>query len=192
MLRNIPARLLEAAPAAYVWTENMGKIISTALLSMVPTFEGRYAVVTAIAMGMPVMFAYWLAVISSSVPVPLILWLMRPILDWFYTLPIKPVRAFAAWLENRTKRKRSKMNSDKKTGVMGWLSRYVSADTLEMIALYMFVAVPLPGTGGWTGSLLAALFNLPRLKSLGVIVLGNATACLITTLATTGVLSFIG
>jgi len=192
MINTIAARLLEAAPAAFVWTEHMGKVVTTALLSMVPTFEGRYAVVTGIAMGMPVMFAYWLAVVCSSIPVPLILVLLRPILDWFYTLPIKPVRAFAAWLEKRANRKRANMNADKKKGVMGWLSKYVSADTLEFIALYIFVALPLPGTGGWTGSLIATLFNLPKWESLGVIVLGNATACLITTLATTGVLSFLG
>lgn len=192
MLHKIPARLLEAAPAAYVWTENMGKVVATFLLSMVPTFEGRYAVVTAIAMGMPVMFAYWLAVIGSSFPVPFVLLLLRPLLDWFYTLPIKPVRAFAAWVERRTEKKRAKMNNDKKTGVIGWLAKYVSADTLELIALYVFVAVPLPGTGGWTGSLIATLFNLPRMKSFITIVLGNATACLITTLMTTGVLSFLG
>lgn len=192
MVNRIGVRLMEAAPTAFVWTEHMGKVITTALLSMVPTFEGRYAVVTGIAMGMPVMFAYWLAVVCSSVPVPLILWLMRPILDWFYTLPIKPVRAFAAWLERRADKKRANMNADKKKGVMGKLAKHVSSDTLELIALYVFVAIPLPGTGGWTGSLIATLFEMPRWKSLGVIVLGNATACLITTLATTGVLSFLG
>ena len=192
MLSKIPHRMLEAAASSYVWTENLGHVISIALLSMVPTFEGRYAVVAAIGTGMPVLFAYLLAFVCSSVPVPFILLLMRPILDWFYTLPIKPVRAFAAWLEKRANRKRGGMNEDKKKGVMGWLSKYLSADTLELVALYVFVALPLPGTGGWTGSLIAALFGLPRLKSFAVIVLGNATACLITTLATTGVLSFIG
>ena len=192
MNNMIAVRLLEAAPAAFVWTENLGKVLTTALLSMVPTFEGRYAVVTGIAMGMPALFAYCLAVVCSSVPVPFILVLLRPILDWFYTLPIKPVQKFAAWLERRADKKRENMNADKKKGVMGRLSKHVSADTLEFIALYIFVAVPLPGTGGWTGSLIATLFNMPKWKSLGVIVLGNATACLITTLATTGVLSFIG
>ena len=192
MINTLGIRLLEAAPAAFVWTEHMGKVITTAFLSMVPTFEGRYAVVTGIAMGMPVMFAYWLAVVCSSIPVPFILWLLRPVLDWFYTLPIKPVRAFAAWLEKRADKKRANMNADKKKGLMGWLSKYVSADTLELIALYIFVALPLPGTGGWTGSLIATLFNLPRGKALLTIVLGNFTACLITTLATTGVLSFLG
>ena len=121
-----------------------------------------------------------------------LLLLLRPILDWFYTLPIKPVRKFAAWLENRAQRKRGGMGTNKKTGLMGWLSRHFSAEFVELVALYIFVALPLPGTGGWTGSLIATLFDMPRLKSYIAIVLGNATACLITTLATTGVLSFIG
>lgn len=185
-------RLMEAAASSFVWTENLAHVLWIAFLSMVPTFEGRYAVVAAIGTGIPVVFAYLLAFICSSVPVPFILWLLRPILDWFYTLQIKPVRRFAAWLERRARKKRGGMVSDKKGGVMGWLSRHLSAENLELAALYIFVAVPLPGTGGWTGSLIATLFDMPRLKSFIAIVLGNATACLITTLATTGVLSFIG
>ena len=169
---------------------NLSQILLIAFLSMVPTFEGRYAVVAAIGAGMPVLFAYLLAFICSSIPVPLIMLLLRPVLDWFYTLPIKPVRKFAAWLENRATRKRGGMASNKKTGVMGKLSNHLSAETLELVALYVFVALPLPGTGGWTGSMIATLFDMPKLKSLGAIVLGNATACLITTLATTGVLNF--
>ena len=171
---------------------NLSQILLIAFLSMVPTFEGRYAVVAAIGTGMPVLTAYLLAFVCSSIPVPLILLLLRPILDWFYTLPIKPVRKFAAWLENRAQKKRAGMNADKKSGLMGKLSKHLSAETLELVALYIFVALPLPGTGGWTGSLIATLFNMPKLKSFTIIVLGNATACLITTLMTTGVLSFIG
>ena len=171
---------------------NLSQILLIAFLSMVPTFEGRYAVVAAIGTGMPVLFAYLLAFVCSSIPVPFILLLLRPILDWFYTLPIKPVRKFAAWLENRAEKKRGGMASNKKSGLMGKLSGHFSAETLELIALYIFVALPLPGTGGWTGSLIATLFNMPKLKSFVIIVLGNATACLITTLATTGVLSFFG
>ena len=175
--------------SAFVWQDNISKIVATALLSMVPTFEGRYAVPVAVAMGMPTLFAFLLAFICSSIPVPFILLLLRPILDWFYTLPIKPVRKFAAWLEARGEKKRVKMHENKDTGLRGKLRKYVSAETIELVGLYIFVAVPLPGTGGWTGSLIATLFNMPRVKSLIAIVLGNATACLLTTLATTGVLA---
>ena len=118
---------------------------------------------------------------------PFILLLLRPVLDWFYTLPIKPVQKFAAWLEKRSARKREKMHSDNQKGLMGRLGRHVSADTLELIALYVFVAVPLPGTGVWTGSAIATLFEMPRGKSAIAILLGNDTACLITMLMTMGV-----
>ena len=190
MLHNAFIRFAPLMTAAsFVWQENVSKILTTALLSMVPTFEGRYAVPVAIAMGMPTRFAFLLAFICSSIPVPFILLLLRPILDWFYTLPIKPVRKFAAWLEARGEKKRVKMHENKDTGLRGKLKKYVSADTIELIGLYIFVALPLPGTGGWTGSLIATLFKMPRMKSFIAIVLGNATACLITTLATTGVLA---
>lgn len=179
--------LFEAARTAFVWQDHMGKLVTTALLSMVPTFEGRYAVATSIAMGIPPVFAYVLALVCSTIPMIPILLLLRPVLDWFYALPIKPVRKFAAWLENRSRKKRAKMGV-KKTGVMGWLGKRLSAEMMELVALYIFVAVPLPGTGVWTGSAIATLFEMPRGKSAVAIFLGNVTACLIMTLATTGVI----
>lgn len=182
---------LQAANASFVWTEHLGKIVSAALLSMVPLFEGRYALATVIPLGVPPLFAYLLAAICSTIPVPFILLLLRPILDWFYTLPIKPVQKFAAWLERRSEKKRAKMGMDSKTGFMGWLAKHFSAETVELIALYVFVALPLPGTGAWTGSAVATLFEMPRGKSFVAILLGNFTACLITTLATTGVVSLV-
>ena len=180
------APLLEAVNTAFVWKEHVTELISTALLSMVPTFEGRYALITGVAMGLPLGTAYLLAFVCSSIPVPFILLLLCPILDWFYTLPIKPVQKFAAWLERRSAKKREKMQSDNQKGLMGKISKHVSQDTLELIALYVFVAIPLPGTGAWTGSAIATLFEMPRGKSTLAIVLGNATACLITLLMTYG------
>ena len=177
--------LLAAAGRGFVWQEHTREIITTALLSMVPTFEGRYAVTVALGMGMPPVFSYLLALICSSLPVPFILLLLRPVLDWFYTLPIPPVRKFAAWLERHAEKKRASMNQNNGQGLRGRLS----ADAAELLALYVFVALPLPGTGVWTGSAIATLFQMPRGRSAAAILLGNATACLITTLATTGVLA---
>ena len=177
--------LLAAVQGAFVWQEHTEKIITAALLSMVPTFEGRYAVTVALGMGMPPVFSYLLALICSSLPVPFILLLLRPVLDWFYTLPIKPVQRFAAWLERHAAKKRASMNEKNQKGIRGKLS----ADAAELLALYIFVALPLPGTGVWTGSAIATLFNMPRVKSGVVILLGNITACLIMTLAASGVLA---
>ena len=181
--------LLEATAEKFVWSENIMKVIIAALLSMVPTFEGRYAITVMLGMGMPVGVAYLLAVVFSTLPMPIILLLLRPVLDWFYTLPIKPVRAFAAWLERRSEKKRQKMHENKGTGIRGWLAKYVSQDTIELIGLYIFVALPLPGTGCWTGSAIATLFEMPRLKAAVAITLGNITACAIMLAATMGVIS---
>ena len=178
---------LAAADGAFVWQEHTGKIITTALLSMVPTFEGRYAVTVALGMGMPPVFSYLLALICSSIPVPFILLLLRPVLDWFYTLPIPPVQKFAAWLERHAAKKREAMNQKNQRG----LRARFSAETAELLALYVFVALPLPGTGVWTGSAIATLFKLPRGKAAAAILLGNVTACLITTLLATGVLAIV-
>ena len=180
-----PEMLMAAANGAFVWQEHTREIITTVLLSMVPTFEGRYAVTVALGMGMPPVFSYLLALICSSIPVPFILILLRPVLDWFYTLPIKPVQKFAAWLERHAAKKREAMNEKNQKGLRGQLA----ADTAELLALYIFVALPLPGTGVWSGSAIATLFEMPRGKAALAILLGNATACLITTLATTGVLA---
>ena len=65
-----PTALLAAADKAFVWQEHTREIITTALLSMVPTFEGRYAVTVALGMGMPPVFSYLLALICSSIPIP--------------------------------------------------------------------------------------------------------------------------
>ena len=176
--------LMDAASQPFIWHEHTQKIVLTALLSMVPMFEGRYAVTVMLGLGMPPVFAYLLAVMSSYLPVPFILLLLRPVLDWFYTLPIKPVRAFAAWLERRAQNKRAGMHDQKK----GARNRF-SAQTAELLGLYLFVALPVPGTGVWMGSAIATLFEMPLLKSAITILLGNMTACLLTTLITTGALA---
>ena len=111
--------LLAAVQGAFVWQEHTEKIITAALLSMVPTFEGRYAVTVALGMGMPPVFSYLLALITSSIPIPIILLLLRPVLDWFYTLPIRPVRKFAAWLERHAAKKRASMNEKNRKGIRG-------------------------------------------------------------------------
>ena len=182
-------RLLSAAENSFVVSENLSKVLLTMFLSLVPTYEGRYAVPVMLGLGMPPLFAYLLAAVCSSIPMPFILLLLRPVLDWFYTLPIKPVRRFAAWLEKRSARKREKMHAGRGSGIRGWLQDRVSQETIELLGLYIFVALPLPGTGCWTGSAIATLFEMPRLKSAIVILLGNFTACAITLGVSLGAIS---
>ena len=76
-----PGLLAAVAEGGFVWQEHTRQIVTAALLSMVPTFEGRYAVTVALGMGMPPVFSYLLALICSSLPVPIILLLLRPVLE---------------------------------------------------------------------------------------------------------------
>ena len=152
------------------------KIIIYILLSLVPMFEGRYAVAGMVLSGVPPMVAYFTALIVSYLPVPFILLLLRPVLDWFYTLPFKPIQTFAAWLERRAARKRAGMHDQKN-------AHGLSPEMAELLGLYLFVALPVPGTGVWMGSAIASLFNMDKGKAAAAIFLGNATACLITTAA---------
>ena len=158
---------------AFVLSEHLPQVITTALLSLVPTFEGRYAVVTGLAMGMPPVPAYLLAVVMSSLPMPILLWLLKPLLSWVLSWPFKPIRFLAERFITKAQEKAAKMQKG------------------SLWALYLFVALPLPGTGVWTGSAIAVLLDIPRGKAALAILAGNITACLITTLLSTGVLHFL-
>lgn len=154
----------------FVWMDHMSTIVLVALLSMVPTFEGRYAITVGVAEGFPTLFVYLLAVICSTLPMPFIFWLLKPILKWMYSLPIKPLKQFAAWVEKRSLKKGEKM------------------DTKGILGLFLFVALPVPGTGVWTGSAIATLLNMKRSHAMTAIALGNMVACLIMMLVTKGVI----
>ncbi|MDR3051340.1 MAG: small multi-drug export protein [Oscillospiraceae bacterium] len=164
-----PAAVPAAAQTAFVWTEHLGEIITTGLLSMVPTFEGRYAIEVGRLLGMPVLFAFILAFVCSSIPMPLIMWRLKPMLRWLYSRPWPIAQKAAAWVENRAVRKAKEV------------------ETGSLVALCLFVAVPLPGTGVWTGSIIATLLEMDVKRASVAIVLGNLGACLIMTLLGTGV-----
>ena len=153
----------------FAWGENLGKIVLTALMSMIPAFEGRYALAVAQGMGKPAVPAFLIAFVFSTLPMPFIFLLLRPILDWLYRLPIGFLRKFAAWVDRRVEKK--KQDVDKK-GLLG---------------LFLFVAVPLPGTGVWTGSAIATVLKMNKRHAAPVIILGNLTACAVMT-----VVSYLG
>ena len=101
--------------------------------------------------------------LGNIIPIPFILLLINQIFEWLKKIPVinKPIY----WLEEKTLKKRDKID---KYGIWG---------------LLLFVAIPLPGTGAWTGSLLAALLHLDRKKSFGVICIGVFIAGLIISIA---------
>jgi len=116
---------------------------------------------------------YLLAVAGNLIPVPFILWLLEPVSRFLRRW--KPFDRFFSWLFERTRRRAG----DK-------IRRY------RTLGLTLFVAIPLPVTGAWTGSLAAFLFGIPKRRAIPAIALGVAIAGALVTLIMSGTLAGIG
>jgi uncharacterized membrane protein len=124
------------------------------LTSMLPIIELRGALPIAInVFHISWPKAFLIAYIGNLIPAPFILWLLRPVVRLLSKISI--FKRFFTWLFERTRKRSNKM-----------IERY------EEIGLMAFVAIPLPGTGAWTGALVAFLFGLDFKKSLLVIAIG--------------------
>ena len=145
----------------------------TALISMIPLLELRGSILVAGLLKLPLIQTYIAAVIGNMIPIPFILIFIRKIFEWMKNSKIKWIATVPIKLENKVMKKSGQIE---KYGYLG---------------LFLFVAIPLPGTGAWTGSLLSVLLGMNRKKSLFVIFLGVLTAGLIMTLVSYGVLGNI-
>ncbi len=137
------------------------------LVSMLPILELRGSLIVAGFLKMEFLATYIIAVIGNMLPIPFILLFIEKIFDW-----LKKTRAknFVIKLENRSL---SKSDQIKKYGKFG---------------LFLFVAIPLPGTGAWTGSFIAALLRMKKRDSLPWIFLGVLVAGLIMSLLSFGII----
>ncbi len=140
----------------------LSREIQVFLIAALPIIELRGAIPIGIAMGMHPIHAALVCLAGSMVPVPFLLFFLKPFFKSLRRFPI--IKNFEDWLINRTERKAKNV---KKYSIMG---------------LVIFVAVPLPTTGVWTGSIAAALFNLRIKHAFLAIFVGNTIAALIVTL----------
>lgn len=146
--------------------------IITLLVSMIPLLELRGSIIVAGGiLGLPFIQTYVIAVLGNMIPIPFILMFIKKIFDWMKTRP--KLSKFPVWVENKAMKKSEQIE---KYGYLG---------------LMLFVAIPLPGTGAWTGALLAVLFNLKPLKSLLFILLGVAIAGLVMSLVSYGLIDWL-
>lgn len=128
-------------------------------MAALPIVELRGAIPVGMALGMGPWHAFILAYIGSMLPVPLLLCFLKPIIAYLKTT--KLLHWFAVWLEKRTLKKG---NAIKK---------------LSLVGLIIYVGVPIPTTGVWTGSGIAALLDLKPSHSFLAIAVGNLIAGLI-------------
>lgn len=144
------------------------KYLSVLGMAAFPVVELRGAVPYGVALDLPLLSVLTVSVIGNMLPVPFIMLFIRQIFAWMKTKS-RRLRALAEKLEARAQAKGD------------ILVKY------ETLGLFILVAIPLPGTGAWTGSLVAALFNLRIRHAVPTIFFGVVTAGLIMSVLSYGV-----
>ena len=147
----------------------LNKMIGIFLISMLPIIELRGAIPIGVAIGLPWYLNMIVSIIGNMLPVPFILLFSVKAFELMkkHNIMVK----FIEKIENRAKK------------------RSEGLATGEFIGLMLFVAIPFPGTGAWTGALIAALLQFDRKRSFFYIGLGVVIAAVIMTLASYGVIS---
>lgn len=142
------------------------------LTAALPIIELRGAIPVGISLELSPLKSLFLSMIGSTIPVPIILFTIRPIFNY-----LKSTKTFKKIIHKLTKKSISRSGKVQKYGAWG---------------LLVFVAIPLPGTGVWSGSLIAALLNMRFKWAFPAIFTGNIIAGLIITIVSYGFSSLIG
>ncbi|MBE5973933.1 COG2426 family protein [Lacrimispora xylanisolvens] len=148
------------------------KYITVFFISMVPLIELRGAIPYSAVMGLPLVQSYIIAIIGNMLPVPIIYLFARKVLEWGVDKPV--LGGFFTWCLEKGKRGGEKLQAKAGRGLF--------------IALLIFVGIPLPGTGAWTGTLAASLLDIDFKSSILAVMGGVLLAGIIMGLASAGVL----
>ena len=144
-----------------------GKIIMTFLISMVPVIELRGAIPIGVGAGLNLWLAIGISIVGNLVPVPFIIIFIKKIFAWLRTKSEK-LNGLVTRLEKRAE------------------SKSVTVQKYAFWGLFILVAIPLPGTGAWTGALVAAMLEMPLKKAFPAILLGVLGAGVIVSFVTYG------
>jgi uncharacterized membrane protein len=144
-----------------VFSEYVPAELFVFIISMMPILELRGGLVAAALLDIPVVEALMICIVGNVIPIPFILLLIRPIFTW-----LKQTRWFRPIVE--------KLES-KAMGKSDQIRKY------EFWGLLIFVGIPLPGTGAWTGALIAAMLNISIKRAMPPILLGVCMASMIMT-----------
>ena len=147
-------------------------VLYIVLISMVPVIELRGAIPVGLAMDLPFWTTFIAALIGNLIPVPFLILFTRKVFEW--------LRRKSTLLEKFVSKMEAKAVSKEDL-----LKKY------ELLGLCILVAIPLPGTGAWTGSLVAAVFDLRLKHSFPAIALGVLIAGIIVSIVSYGVAIFL-
>ena len=148
-----------------------GAQLAVFLCSMLPIIELRGSIILGAAMDLPWWQTYLLSWIGNMLPIPFILLFIKKMLQWMSTCKVKFFNKVSNWLMEKAEKNRGKI------------------EKYAMWGLILFVASPLPGTGAWTGSLVAAVIDMKFWKSLLCVAIGVTIAGVIMTLGAYGAVS---
>lgn len=153
----------------------LNKYLYVFVISMVPLIELRGAIPIGVASGLPLWSTYIVAIIGNMLPVPFIFFFARKVLEWGADKPV--IGGFFSWCLNKGHKGGEKLKAKAGRGLF-W-------------ALLLFVGIPVPGTGAWTGTLAASLldmdFKTSVLACMGGVLLAG---CIMGTLSVMGVSAF--
>ncbi len=133
------------------------------LISMVPLVELRGAVPYAILRGLPILPSYIIAIIGNMIPVPIIFFFARKVLEWGKDKPV--IGKFFTFCLEKGHKGGEKLKEKAGKGLY-W-------------ALFLFVGIPVPGTGAWTGTLAASILDMDFKKSVKAVMSGVVLAGII-------------
>ena len=148
------------------------RYIMVFFISMVPLIELRGAIPYSQVMGLPLLESYIIAIIGNMLPVPIIYLFARKVLEWGADKPV--IGGFFTWCLEKGKHGGEKLQAKAGKGLF--------------VALLLFVGIPLPGTGAWTGTLAASLLDIDFKSSILAVMGGVLLAGVIMGLASVGVL----
>ena len=148
-----------------------GKELIIFIISLMPILELRGGLIAATLLGLDAVPSFIICFIGNIIPIPFILWFITPIFN-----RMKKTKMFSGLVEKLEKKAMSKKDKIEK---------------LQYIGLLLFVGIPLPGTGAWTGSLIAALLDMNKKKALVAALLGVIMAGVIMMILSYGVLDNI-
>ncbi len=164
---------MEKLAAAFAFT--LGKYVSKEavvfIISMIPILELRGGLIVSKLLEVPITTAIPLCIIGNIIPIPFILLFIKQIFKW-----MKKIRLFRGLVEKLENKAMSKSDN---------IKRY------EFWGLVLFVGIPLPGTGAWTGSLIAALLDVDFKKAVLAELLGIAIATVIMSIFSYGLLGVL-
>lgn len=169
----------------------MKNILYVFLISILPIIELRGAIPVGAALGVPFYWNYLCAVIGNMLPVPFILLFIPKVLDFLARFKI--FRPIVEWVRRKAHKHSGKIVDHGKEDDTA--AEEIAVPKRRRFGgafwgLLLFVMIPLPGTGAWTGSLIASLFDLPKKSSFLAVLLGVLGAGVIMCLASYGVVGF--